>query len=157
MKIKVISIGKTSSKELQSLVNEYQKRLKHYIQVDWVEVPDYKNRGKVSPDELKRIEGETILKHVAPGDALVLFDEKGKEFTSKQFSEFFRKKMNSGLRTLVFVIGGAYGFSDEVYAKAESKIALSKLTFPHQLIRVFVLEQIYRSYTILKGEPYHHE
>lgn len=156
MKITIIVIGKTQKKELTVLMNDYLKRLKHYISVDWVEIPDYKNRGKVTSEELKRIEGETILSKVANGDDLILFDEKGKEFTSVQYSEFFKKKMNGGVRNLIFVVGGAYGFSDAVYTRANGKIALSKMTFPHQLIRVFILEQVYRSYTILKGEPYHH-
>jgi len=156
MKITVILVGKTQSKELETLMAEYQKRLKRYIQVEWMELPDYKNRGKVTSDELKKIEGQLILSKLSGGDEMYLFDEKGEEFTSVEFSKFFRKKMNSGLRNLVFVVGGAYGFSDEVYAKSRGKIAISKLTFPHQLIRVLILEQIYRSYTIIKGEPYHH-
>lgn len=156
MKITVILVGKTQDKPLDVLMAEYKKRLKRYIQVDWVEIPDYKNRGKVTSEELKKIEGQTILSKISSGDELYLFDEKGLEFTSIGFSNFFKKKMVGGVRNLVFVIGGAYGFSDAVYARANGKIALSKLTLPHQLIRVFVLEQIYRSYTIIKGEPYHH-
>ncbi len=156
MKITVVLVGKTQSKELEVLMAEYKKRLNRYIQVDWLELPDYKNRGKVTSDELKRIEGQLILSKVSSGDDLVLFDEKGKEFTSVELSGFFKKKMNAGVRNLIFVVGGAYGFSDEVYARATSKLAISKLTFPHQLIRVLILEQIYRSYSIIKGEPYHH-
>ena len=156
MKITVIVVGKTQSKELEVLMAEYKKRLNRYIQVDWVELPDYKNRGKVTSDELKRIEGQLILSKISSGDDVVLFDEKGKEFTSVELSGFFKKKMNAGVRNLIFVVGGAYGFSDEVYARATSKLAISKLTFPHQLIRVLILEQIYRSYSIIKGEPYHH-
>tara|TARA_R110002050_G_scaffold109799_1_gene221312 strand:+ start:31478 stop:31951 length:474 start_codon:yes stop_codon:yes gene_type:complete len=156
MRITVIVVGKTQSKELLSLMDEYKKRLKRYIQVDWKEIPDYKNRGKVTSDELKKIEGQAILGKITSGDELYLFDELGKEFTSVEFSKFFRKKMVAGVRNLVFVVGGAYGFSSEVYARATGKIAISKLTFPHQLIRVIVLEQIYRSYSIIKGEPYHH-
>lgn len=157
MKITIISIGKTTDKPVQILMKEYLKRLKHYIKTEWVEIPDYKNRGKVTSEELKKVEGGLILSKVKPGDVMVLLDEKGKEYTSNEFSEFFKKKMNSGIKNLVFVIGGAYGFSDEVYAKSQGKIALSKMTFPHQLIRVFILEQIYRGFTIIKGEPYHHE
>jgi 23S rRNA (pseudouridine1915-N3)-methyltransferase len=156
MKITVVLVGKTQSKELEVLMAEYKKRLNRYIQVDWVELPDYKNRGKVTSDELKRIEGQLILSKISSGDDVVLFDEKGKEFTSVELSGFFKKKMNAGVRNLIFVVGGAYGFSDEVYARATSKLAISKLTFPHQLIRVLILEQIYRSYSIIKGEPYHH-
>jgi len=156
MRITIIVVGKTQSKELIVLMDEYRKRLRRYIQMDWVELPDYKNRGKVSSDELKRIEGKSILSKLNNDDELILFDEKGKELTSVQFSSFFKKKMNSGLKNLVFVVGGAYGFSDEVYARANGKLAISQFTFPHQLIRVFILEQVYRSYTIIKGEPYHH-
>ncbi len=156
MKITLIVVGKTQSKELKNLMDEYSKRLKHYIGVDWIELPDYKNRGKVSSDELKKIEGNIILGKLGSGDDLYLFDEKGVEFTSIQFSKFFKKKMIAGTRNLVLVVGGAYGFSDEVYSKSKGTIAISKLTFPHQLIRVFILEQIYRSFTIIKGEPYHH-
>lgn len=157
MKITVIVVGKTSDKPIISLMEDYQKRLKHYIKLNWIEIPDYKNRGKVSSEELKKIEGQSILGKLQPGDELVLLDEKGQEFTSSEFSKYFRKKMNSGLKNLVFVVGGAYGFSDEVYARAKGKVAFSKMTFPHQLIRVFILEQIYRGFTIIRGEPYHHE
>lgn len=156
MKITVIVVGKSNDKAIISLMDEYQKRLKHYIKLDWIEIPDAKNRGKVTPVELKKIEGQSILSKLQPTDELVLLDEMGKEFSSNEFSLFFRKKMNSGLKNLVFVIGGAYGFSEEVYQRAHGKIALSKMTFPHQLIRVFILEQIYRGFTIIKGEPYHH-
>lgn len=156
MRITILLVGKTQSKELDILMAEYKKRLKRYIQVEWMELPDFKNRGKVTSEELKRIEGQLILSKISSGDELYLFDEKGEEFTSVGFSNFFRKKMNSGVRNLVFVVGGAYGFSDEVYAESKGRIAISKLTFPHQLIRVLILEQIYRSYTIIKGEPYHH-
>ena len=156
MKITVVLVGKTQSKELKVLMAEYQKRLKRYIVVDWIELPDYKNRGKVTSDELKKIEGQSILSKVKSGDDLILFDEKGTEYTSVGFSQFFKKKMNAGTRNLIFVVGGAYGFSDEVYSRSNGKLAISKFTFPHQLIRVLILEQIYRSYTIIKGEPYHH-
>ena len=156
MKITVLLVGKTQSKELEVLMLEYKKRLKRYIQVDWIELPDYKNRGKVTTEELKKIEGQLILSKLNGGDELFLFDELGDEFTSMGLSKFFRKKMNAGVRNLVFVVGGAYGFSEEVYQKSKGRIAISKLTFPHQLIRVLILEQIYRSYSIIKGEPYHH-
>jgi 23S rRNA (pseudouridine1915-N3)-methyltransferase len=156
MKITIIAVGKTSDKPVQLLMDNYLKRLGHYVKTEWIEIPDYKNRGKVSSDELKKIEGGLILSKLKGGDVLVLLDEKGKEFSSNEFSDYFKKKMNSGIKNLVFVIGGAYGFSDEVYSKAQGKIALSKMTFPHQLIRVFILEQIYRGFTIIRGEPYHH-
>jgi 23S rRNA (pseudouridine1915-N3)-methyltransferase len=156
MKITIVVVGKTVGKDLTSLMAEYEKRLKRYVKVNWIEIPDHKNRGKITPLELKKYEGQQILKKLEPGDALYLWDEKGTEYTSVQFSQFFRKKMGSGLKNLVLVVGGAYGFSDEVYAKAQGKIAISKFTLPHQLIRVFILEQVYRAFTIIKGEPYHH-
>lgn len=156
MKITIIAIGKTNDKSILRLMGEYQKRLKHYVRLEWLEIPDYKNRGKVTTEELKKMEGKSILSKLKPGDSLYLLDEKGKEFNSVQYSDFFIKKMNSGLKNLVLVIGGAYGFSDKVYQKSQGKIALSKMTFPHQLIRVFLLEQVYRGFTIIKGEPYHH-
>ena len=156
MKITVIVVGKSQGKELEGLMNEYSTRLKRYISLGWIEIPDNKNRGKVTVEELKRLEGQAILDKLVPGDSLFLFDEKGKEYTSTQFSDFFQKKMNSGIKNLVFVVGGAYGFSPEVYDRADGKLALSKLTFPHQLIRIFILEQMYRAYTIIRNEPYHH-
>ena len=157
MKITIIVVGKTHGKSILDLMSDYQKRLKHYIKVDWIEIPDNKKRGKITPLELKKAEGDAILEKMNSGDQLFLLDENGKELTSVQLSIFFKKKMNSGLKNLVLVIGGAYGFSDEIYSRANGKLALSKLTFPHQLIRIFILEQIYRSYTIIRGEPYHHQ
>jgi 23S rRNA (pseudouridine1915-N3)-methyltransferase len=156
MKITVIVVGKTQSKELITIMDEYRKRLKRYIQVEWIELLDYKNRGKVTAEELKKIEGKMILNKLSTDDELILFDEKGMEKTSLELSQYFKKKMNSGLKNLVFVVGGAYGFSSDVYERSNGRLSISKLTFPHQLIRAFILEQIYRSYTILKGEPYHH-
>lgn len=156
MKITIVVVGKTVGKDLLNLMAEYEKRLKRYINVEWIEILDHKNRGKITSEELKKYEGQQILNRLKGGDALFLWDEKGKEYTSVQFSDFFRKKMSSGLKNLVLVVGGAYGFSDEVYAKAQGKIAISKFTLPHQLIRVFILEQVYRAFTIIKGEPYHH-
>lgn len=156
MKITIVVVGKTVGKDLLNLMAEYEKRLKRYINVEWIEILDHKNRGKITSEELKKYEGQQILNRLKGGDALFLWDEKGKEYTSVQFSDFFSKKMSSGLKNLVLVVGGAYGFSDEVYAKAQGKIAISKFTLPHQLIRVFILEQVYRAFTIIKGEPYHH-
>ncbi|WP_111708390.1 23S rRNA (pseudouridine(1915)-N(3))-methyltransferase RlmH [Lutibacter citreus] len=157
MKIKLLAIGKTDDKNLQSLIENYQKRLKHYIGFQLEVIPDIKNVKNLSEQQQKEKEGEIILKKLTPTDQLVLLDEKGKEFRSIDFSKFLQKKMNSGIKQLVLVIGGPYGFSDEVYKKAQGKISLSKMTFSHQMIRLFVVEQIYRAYTILKNEPYHHE
>ena len=120
-------------------------------------LPDIKNVKNLSDQEQKNKEGELILSKIGPYDHLLLFDENGKTFTSVGFSKFLQKKMNSGIKTLVFVIGGPYGFSEEVYAKAQGKVSLSSMTFSHQMVRLFITEQIYRAYTILKGEPYHHQ
>lgn len=157
MKIKLLAIGKTDDKNLQTLIETYQNRLKHYINFQLEVIPDIKNVKNLSQQQQKEKEGELILKKLAPTDQLVLLDEKGKEFRSIEFSSFLQKKMNSGIKQLVFVIGGPYGFSETVYKKAQGKISLSKMTFSHQMIRLFVVEQIYRAFTILKNEPYHHE
>lgn len=157
MKIKILTIGKTDHKELQQLIQVYQNRLKHYIKFDLEIIPDVKNVKNLSQDQQKNKEGELILKRLQPTDELVLLDEKGKEFRSIDFSKYLQKKMNSGIKQLVFVIGGPYGFSDEVYKKASGKISLSKMTFSHQMVRLFIVEQLYRGFTIIKNEPYHHE
>lgn len=157
MKIKLLAIGKTDSKDLQQLIVDYQQRLKHYVQFEIQIIPDLKNVKNFSLEQQKEKEGTLILKAIAPTDQLIVLDEKGHQFRSKEFSRFLQKKMNSGLKQLVFVIGGPYGFSETVYKKAQGKIALSKMTFSHQMIRLFMIEQLYRGFTILKNEPYHHE
>jgi 23S rRNA (pseudouridine1915-N3)-methyltransferase len=157
MNIKVLAIGKTDNKNLQALIEEYTKRLGFYIKFDLDIIPDIKNAKNLSESEQKIKEGQLILNKLSPTDYLILLDENGKEFSSIGFSEFLQKKMNSGLKTIVFVIGGPYGFSEEVYKKAEEKVSLSQMTFSHQMIRLFVIEQIYRGFTILNNEPYHHQ
>jgi 23S rRNA (pseudouridine1915-N3)-methyltransferase len=157
MKIKLLAIGKTDDKNLQTLIENYQNRLKHYINFELEVIPDIKNVKNLSEVQQKEKEGELILSKLAPTDQLILLDEKGKEFRSIQFSEFLQKKMNAGIKQLVLVIGGPYGFSETVYKKAQGKISLSKMTFSHQMIRLFMVEQLYRAFTILKNEPYHHE
>lgn len=157
MKIKLLAIGKTDHKSLLTLIDEFQQRLKHYIKFELEIIPDIKNVKNLSESEQKEKEGQIILQKLQSTDFLVLLDEHGKEFRSITFADFLQKKMNSGIKQLVFVIGGPYGFSDAVYAKANDKISLSKLTFSHQMIRLFMVEQIYRAFTILKNEPYHHE
>jgi len=156
MQIKLIAIGKTDDKQLLQLIEQYQKRLKHYIKFDLDIIPDIKNAKNLSEKQQKEKEGELILKKITPTDVLVLLDENGKQFTSVEFSSYLQKKMNAGIKQLVFVIGGPYGFSETIYQKAQGKISLSKMTFSHQMIRLFVVEQIYRGFTILKNEPYHH-
>jgi 23S rRNA (pseudouridine1915-N3)-methyltransferase len=157
MQIKLIAIGKTDDKQLLQLIEQYQKRLKHYIKFDIDIIPDIKNVKNLSEAQQKEKEGELILKKVASTDVLVLLDENGKQFTSVEYANYLQKKMNSGIKQLVFVIGGPYGFSNTVYQKAQGKISLSKMTFSHQMIRLFIVEQIYRGFTILKNEPYHHQ
>ncbi|UMB54975.1 23S rRNA (pseudouridine(1915)-N(3))-methyltransferase RlmH [Lutibacter sp. A64] len=157
MKIKLLAIGKTDDKNLQTLIETYQNRLKHYINFEIDIIPDLKKAKNLTEAQQKDKEGELILKKLTATDNLILLDEKGKEFRSIEFSKFLQKKMNAGIKQLVLVIGGPYGFSDAVYKKSQGKISLSKMTFSHQMIRLFITEQIYRAFTILKNEPYHHE
>lgn len=157
MKIKLLVIGKTDDKNLLSLIQIYEQRLKHYIKFEIDIIPDIKNAKNLSEKQQKEKEGDLILKKIATTDNLILLDEKGYQFRSVEYSRFLQKKMNSGIKQLVLVIGGPYGFSEKVYQKASGKISLSKMTFSHQMIRLFIVEQIYRAFTILKNEPYHHE
>ena len=157
MNIKLIAIGKTDNKNLQSLIDDYTKRLSFYIKFELDIIPDIKNVKNLSESQQKEREGELILSKVASTDNLILLDENGKSFSSVAFSNELQKKMNAGIKTLVFVIGGPYGFSDTVYAKANGKISLSQMTFSHQMVRLFFIEQVYRGFTILKNEPYHHQ
>ncbi len=156
MTIKLIAIGKTDSNPLQQLIAEYEARLKHYIKFDFEVILDVKNSKNLSEKQQKEKEGELILKKLKPTDVLVLLDEGGKQFSSIEFSTYLQKKMNSGMKQLVFVIGGPYGFSDALYQKVQGKISVSKMTFSHQMVRLFIIEQLYRGFTILKNEPYHH-
>lgn len=157
MTIKLIAIGKTDHKNLQLLIDEYQKRLSFYIKFELEIIPDIKNVKNLSESQQKEKEGELILSKLTPTDQLILLDENGKTFSSIDFASELQKKMNSGIKTLVFVIGGPYGFSSEVYAKSNGKISLSPMTFSHQMVRLFFIEQVYRAFTILKNEPYHHQ
>lgn len=157
MKIKLLAIGKTDNKQLIQLIDEYKNRLKHYIKFEFEVISDIKNVKNLSEQQQKEKEGELILSKLQNTDQLVLLDDKGKQFTSLEFSQYLQKKMNSGLKQLVLVIGGPYGFSDAVYQKSQGKISLSKMTFSHQMIRLFIVEQLYRGFTILRNEPYHHE
>lgn len=157
MNIKLIAIGKTDHKNLQTLIEEYTKRLSFYIKFDLEIIPDIKNVKNLSESQQKEKEGELILSKITSTDNLILLDENGKSFSSIGFSEFLQKKMNAGTKTLVFVIGGPYGFSENVYQKANGKVSLSEMTFSHQMVRLFIIEQLYRGFTILKNEPYHHQ
>ncbi len=156
MKIKLVCIGKTSFNYLNEGIEIYKKRMSHYSPFEYIEVPGIKSTKKKSESTIRKEEGEQILKALDKSDFLVLFDERGKEITSKGFATFFNSKAIGGTRTIVFVIGGAYGFSDSIYDRANTKHSLSKMTFSHQMVRLFAIEQIYRAHTIIKGEPYHH-
>jgi len=157
MKIKLLAIGKTDDKNLQLLIKKYESRLKHYVKFELEIIPDLKNAKNLSETEQKEREGELILGKIRATDQLVLLDDKGESYSSIGFSKFMQKKMNSGVKQLVLVIGGPYGFSEAVYQKSQGKLSFSKMTFSHQMIRLFVVEQIYRAFTILRNEPYHHE
>lgn len=156
MNIKLLAIGKTDNKELSRLIDNYNKRLKHYIKFDLDIIPDLKNVKNLTEKQQKQKEGVLIKGKLNPTDVLILLDENGKQLDSVAFSKYLQKHMNSGIKQLVFVIGGPYGFSEDVYAKANGKISLSKMTFSHQMVRLFIIEQLYRGFTILKNEPYHH-
>lgn len=156
MTIRLIAIGKTDNKQLQILIDDYQKRLGFYVKFEFEIIPDLKKVKNLSEDQQKQKEGELILSKLNPTDVLILLDENGKQLDSVAFSNYLQKHMNSGIKQLVFVIGGPYGFSSEVYQKANGKLSLSKMTFSHQMIRLFVIEQLYRGFTILRNEPYHH-
>lgn len=157
MKIRVICIGKTGKKFLEDGEQEYLSRLKHYVQLERIEIPDIKNQKNMSTEEIKKQEGEKIKQHLGDQELTYLLDDKGKQFTSMEFSAFLQKQFNQSLQRVNFIIGGAFGFSKEIYELANGKISLSNLTFSHQMVRMIFLEQLYRSMTILKGEKYHHE
>lgn len=157
MNIKLLAIGKTDNKSLQTLIDDYTKRLSFYIKFELEIIPDIKNVKNLSESQQKEKEGELILAKLTPTDQLILLDENGSTFSSMKFADYLQKKMNSGVKTLVFVIGGPYGFSDEIYKKAQGKISLSEMTFSHQMVRLFFIEQLYRGFTILRNEPYHHQ
>jgi len=157
MKITLLTIGKTQEKYLREGIDIYLNRLKHYITFRVLEIPELKNTKSLSQEQQKDREAELILKHIQSTDYLVLLDENGKEFTSRGFSVYLNKKMISGLQHLVFIVGGPYGFSAEIYERSNESLSLSKMTLSHQMIRIFFAEQLYRALTILKGEPYHHD
>ena len=157
MKIVLLTIGKTREKYLIEGVSQFQNRLTHYCAFEIIEIPNIKNAKNLSISELIKKEGELILKTLQDTDYMLLLDEKGKNYSSVEFSKRLQNWMTGGKKCLVFVVGGAYGFSDEVYKRANEKISLSKMTFSHQMVRLFFVEQLYRAYTILRNEPYHHD
>lgn len=157
MKIKLLMIGKTTDAKLAALIEEYAGRLKFYINFEQIIIPELKNTKNLSFEQQKEREGELLLGKLEKSDEVILLDERGKQYTSIEFSDFLSKKMIFSNKSIVFVVGGPYGFSEKMYERADSKISLSKMTFSHQMIRLFFTEQIYRAMTIIKGEPYHHE
>lgn len=156
MQIKLIAIGKTDNKQLQALIEDYQKRLGFYIKFSLEIILDIKKTKHLSEAQQKEKEGELILAKVQNSDILILLDENGKQMDSVAFSKYIQKHLNSGIKQIIFVIGGPYGFSDNIYKRANGKLGLSQMTFSHQMVRLFFIEQLYRGFTILKNEPYHH-
>ena len=157
MKIKLIVVGTTNAKYLLEGERVYENRLKHYTKFEEIIIPDVKQARKLSESELKKKEGQLILDKLEHSDHVILLEDKGKSYSSIDFANFLQQKMNNSLKTLVFVVGGAFGFSCEVYQRANSKLSLSKMTFSHQMVRLIFKEQLYRGFSILRGEKYHHE
>lgn len=156
MQIKILCIGKTGKAFLEEGEREYLKRLSNYISVELQVLPDIKNAKSLSEQQIKHKEGLQFLEKIGPKETVILLDEKGKNYDSVAFADFLQEQFNRGGKQLFFLIGGPYGFSDEIYERANGQLSLSKMTFSHQMIRLFFVEQIYRAMTILKGEPYHH-
>jgi 23S rRNA (pseudouridine1915-N3)-methyltransferase len=156
MKITLLVVGKTMDAHIEALIQDYQKRLTHYVPFSMVVIPELKNTKSLTMEQQKLAEGELILRNLTPSADMILLDERGREYRSVEFADFLQKKMSSG-RDVIFVVGGPYGFSQNVYDRANGKISLSQMTFSHQMVRLFFVEQIYRAMTILRGEPYHHE
>lgn len=157
MEICVISIGKISSPWIQQGISIFESRISNYIKFTTILIPDIKNAKSLSKEKIKVEEGKNILQYIQPSDLVVIMDEKGKEYTSREYSDWIQKQMNGGRKRLVIIIGGPYGFSEQIYSRADIKIALSKMTFTHEMAKLILSEQIYRAMTILKGEPYHHD
>lgn len=157
MKITVIAVGKTSTPYVREGIDAFLQRASRYVPVNLEVIPDLKSTRGLTPDEQKRREGEMILKALQPGDRVVLLDERGRQLTSMRFAAEIERLMASGLKRLVYIVGGPYGFSPEVYQRADDKLSLSTMTFTHEMVRLFFIEQVYRAMTILRGEPYHHE
>ena len=156
MNIKLIQIGKTKQKELEHLIISYSAKLNHMVKFEMITIPDIKHTKSLNENQQKEKEAELLQKYIHSSDWVVLLDEKGKHYTSNQFADFFQQKMNSGIKTLVFIIGGPYGFSNKIYQIGKQKIALSSMTFTHEMIRLLFVEQVYRACAILNHLPYHH-
>ena len=152
----LLCVGKTDQAELKQLIDLYQNRLKHYTKFSLVVIDDIKNSKNISEKQQKETEGKALEKQLKAGDRIILLDENGKNFSSTAFSDWINMQQISGVKRLVFIIGGPYGFSVNIYDLAQQKISLSSMTFSHQMVRLFFVEQLYRAHTILKNEPYHH-
>lgn len=157
MNVELLAIGKTKTRFVSEGMDEYLKRLKRLLPFNLTEIPDVKNASKLSHEEQKEAEGAILLGKINPGDHLVLLDERGKEYTSRGYAEKLQQLMATGKKKLVMVIGGPYGFSKDMYDRADELLSLSKMTFNHEMVRLFIIEQTYRAMTILKGQPYHHD
>lgn len=157
MKIIVLVTGKTTTSYVREATAQYLDRIAHYVPVEFVTLPDVKATKTLSEQMQKEKEGQAMLEYFQPSDRVVLLDERGRELTSREFASAIEKRMASGIKRLVFVVGGPYGFSEAVYNRADAKLSLSKMTFSHEMVRLFFVEQIYRAMTILRGEPYHHD
>ena len=156
MQLSLLVLGKTDSAQIEMEIKRYESRLKHYLPFELRVIPDVRRGSKLTPEEQKRAEGIELLRYITPTDRVYLFDERGESYTSRAFATFIERAMVSGERRMVFVIGGPYGFSSEVYERADGQVSLSRMTFSHQMVRLFAIEQLYRAQTIIRGEPYHH-
>ena len=157
MQLSLLVLGKTDSAQIEVEIKRYESRLKHYLPFELRVIPDVRRGSKLTPEEQKRAEGIELLRYITPMDRVYLFDERGESYTSRAFATFIERAMVSGERRLVFIIGGPYGFSPEVYERADGQVSLSRMTFSHQMVRLFAIEQLYRAQTIIRGEPYHHD
>lgn len=157
MKITLLLVGKTDDSTIGQLVDDYTKRLSHYVSFNHQVLPDLKKTKHLTQEQQKQQEGNLLMAQIAPADYVILLDEKGKQYSSIRFSEFIQKQLNSGVKHVVFVVGGPFGFSDLLYERSNALLSLSPMTFSHQMVRLFFTEQLYRAFTILKGEPYHHQ
>jgi ribosomal RNA large subunit methyltransferase H len=157
MQLSLLVLGKTDSAQIETEIKRYESRLKHYLPFELRVIPDVRRGSKLTPEEQKRAEGIELLRYITPTDRVYLFDERGESYTSRAFATFIERAMVSGERRLVFIIGGPYGFSPEVYERADGQVSLSRMTFSHQMVRLFAIEQLYRAQTIIRGEPYHHD
>lgn len=157
MKIVLMAVGRTATRYIAEATDDYLRKINRYAPMEMIVVPDLKSAGKLSADQQRQREGSAILASLQGGDHVCLLDERGREMTSVEFSREIDRRMSQGLKRLVFIIGGPYGFSEEVYSRADSRLSLSRMTFTHEMVRLFFTEQVYRAMTILRGEPYHHE